>query len=293
MKQRDKAADKAVKALRRNTLTLERRNAPKTVRRRKPSAADANENIALLTRERNEALEQQTATSEVLTIISSSPGELEPVFNAILTNATRICEAKFGMLVLTEGEKFQMAAMHDVPLAWAEKRTREAVFTPGPSNNLVLAVQTKKTQHVADLKRHQSFIDREPAAVALAKIAGARTLVVVPMLKENEPVGAIAVYREEVRPFTAKQIELVTNFAAQAVIAIENARLLKELRQRTDDRDGTEALIRAMERGVLVQRSTDPRLIIVVSIAYDLAQVRLTEHDHVVQAFSADRAARV
>ena len=89
--------------------------------------------------------------------------------------------------MLTEGEKFRMAAMHDVPLAWAEKRTREAVFTPGPSNNLVLAVQTKKTQHVADLKLHQSFIDREPAAVALAEIAGAHTLVVVPMLKENEP----------------------------------------------------------------------------------------------------------
>src|SRR5262249_34144110 len=174
----------------------------------------------------SKALERQTATSEVLQAISSSTGDVNPVFKSILENATRICQAKFGMLVLTKGAKFRMAAMHGAPPAWVEKRTREPVFAPGPSNNLVLATQSKKTQHVADLRLHQSYVEREPAAVALAEIAGARTLAVVPMIKDNEPIGAIAIYRTEVRPFSDKQIELVTNFAAQAVIAVGNTRLL-------------------------------------------------------------------
>src|SRR3974390_1909721 len=210
------------------------------------STLNLEEQVAALTRELKEARERQTATSEVLQAISSSSGALDPVFKAILENATRICDAKFGMLVLTESEKFRMAAMHGVPPAWVEKRTREPLFTPGPSNNLVLATQSKKTQHVADLRLHRSYTEREPAAVALADIAGARTLVVVPMLEDNEPIGAIAIYRTEVRPFTAKQVELVTNFDAKAVIAIENARLLNEQRESLERQTATSEVLQVI-----------------------------------------------
>src|SRR5262249_19395176 len=190
-------------------------------------AVIAIENTRLLS-ELRESLQQQTATADVLKVIASSTGELAPVFNTILENAAHICEAKFGALLLFEDGKFRMVAMHNVPAAFAEVRKREPVFAPGPSNNLVLAVQNKAAQHVPDIRLHRSYIEREPAAVAIADVAGARTLVVVPMLKDNDPIGAIAIYREEVRPFTDNQIELVKNFAAQGVIAIENARLISE-----------------------------------------------------------------
>ena len=198
-------------------------------------AVIAIENTRLLT-ELRQSLEQQTATSEVLGVISSSPGELELVFDAMLANATRVCEASYGALWVCEGDSFRNVALHGaLPAGYAAELRRMATLRPHPDTPIARAARTRETVQIADIVTEQAYIDRDPLAVAAVELAGIRTVVVVPMLKEQELVGAIVVYRREVRPFTDKQIALVQNFAAQAVIAIENARLLNELRQRTDD----------------------------------------------------------
>jgi GAF domain-containing protein len=198
------------------------------------SVAELERQLEARDRELSEALEQQTATSEVLKVISGSPGELEPVFQTMLANAARICEAKFGAMYLNEGTAFRTVAMHNAPPALAEMRRQNPVFRPNPRLALARAAATKQTVQIADVQAEPGYLDPLPG-FSSSQIGGARTVVAVPMLNKNELVGVIAIYRQEVRPFTDKQIELVTHFAAQAVIAIENTRLLNELRQRTDD----------------------------------------------------------
>ena len=193
-------------------------------------AVIAIENTRLLS-ELRESLAQQTATSEVLSVISSSPGDLQPVFESVLANATRLCEAHFGILDIYANGAFRTVAMHNVPQEFAELRRREPVVSADPQTGLGRVLATKQLVHISDYAEDAAYTQRAPAAVRLVELAGARTLFIVPMLKELEIIGVIAIYRREVRPFTDKQIALVTNFAAQAVIAIENARLLTELRE--------------------------------------------------------------
>jgi two-component system, NtrC family, sensor kinase len=221
-------------------------------------------------RELAESLEQQTATSEVLQVISSSPGDLQPVFETMLGNAVRICDAKFGNIFRWDGDALHLVATHNIPPAFAELR-RRSPFHPGPENPIGRMVATKAVVHVADLAAEQRYVERrDPAMIAAVELGGIRTFVAVPMLNEGELVGAVIVYRQEVRPFTDRQIALVTNFAAQAVIAIENARLLNELRQRTDDlSQRTTDLTEALEQ----QTATSGVLQVISSSSGDLQPV--------------------
>src|SRR6202043_2520246 len=234
MKRRGKAGGKAANLRRPKAAGRKRRAIAKPKSQPRTAATGLQERLERNKRELNEALQQQAATAEVLRLISAAPGDLKRVFSVILESATRLCQANFGTLYLAEGDFCRAVAMHNAPPAFVAFRSREPLAPITGTTVLARVAKAKRTIQVADMAA-DAVSYKNPQERRFVKLTRVRSLVTVPMLKGKELIGLITVYRQEVRPFTKAQVDLLTSFAAQAVIAIENARLLNELRQRTDD----------------------------------------------------------
>ena len=281
MRRRSGTGGEPVKTRRRKTATPKRSNLLKALRSSSNTTPETE--VARLTRERDEALEQQTATSEVLRVISSSPGELQPVFERMLENAARVCDANSGVIYRWDDDALHLVAAHNIAPAYAEALGRSPL-RPTPGGFVTRIVTTKSVIQIPDLAAEPAYANRNPMTVAAVEVAGIRTMLFVPLLKENELIGAVSLARREARPFTEKHVGLVQSFASQAVIAIENARLLNELRQRTNDlTERTADLTQALEQ----QTATSEILQVITSSSGDLEPVFATMLEKAVQICDA------
>ena len=267
MKQRSKVSGKRAKSRNLKATKRKRSSASDKAPSSASPHASAQADLARLTRELTDERRQRMATSEVLRLLSGSHGDLNHLFDTILANATNLCQSNFGTLSLCEGDAFRIVAMHNVPSGLAELRRREPLVRAGP---LLRMAETKRLLHIADYTEYVASHPADGDAAAFAKLTGVRTALEVPMLKDDDVVGAIVIYRKEVRRFDDREIALIKDFAAQAVIAIENARLLNELRQRTTDlTERTADLTEALEQ----QTATSEVLQVISSFAGELDPV--------------------